>query len=159
MGDYNGERVIGYRKLLSNNDWANVEHTMITGSCHCQGVNYEIAAEIRGFQHCHCHTCRNIHGTVYGSGAVTSRDGFRIVSGNDKISEYESSPGKKRCFCSNCGSHIYAYMAAKPDIVVLGMGTLDEDPKVRPIRHIWMSHRAPWYEVLDDLPTHDEMPA
>ncbi len=50
-------------------------------------------------------------------------------------------------------------MAAKPDIVVLGMGTLDEDPKVRPIRHIWMSHRAPWYEVLDDLPTHDEMPA
>ncbi|MEE9596447.1 MAG: GFA family protein, partial [Acidiferrobacterales bacterium] len=61
--------------------------------------------------------------------------------------------------CSDCGSHIYAYMAAKPDIVVLRMGTLDEDPKVRPIRHIWMSHRAPWYEVLDDLPTHDEMPA
>ncbi|MCH6583705.1 MAG: GFA family protein [Proteobacteria bacterium] len=98
MGDYNGEHVIGYRKLLSNNNWANVEHSMITGSCHCQGVNYEITAEIRGFQHCHCHTCRKIHGTVYGSSAATSRDGFRIVSGNDKISEYESSPARNAVF-------------------------------------------------------------
>jgi hypothetical protein len=50
-------------------------------------------------------------------------------------------------------------MAAKPDIVVLRIGTLDEDPKVRPICHIWVSHKTPWYEVLDDLPKHDEMAA
>jgi hypothetical protein len=50
-------------------------------------------------------------------------------------------------------------MAAKADIVVLRMGTLDEDPKVKPTGHIWLSHKTPWYEVFDDLPKYDEMPA
>ena len=29
---------------------------------------------------------------------------------------------------------------------------------VRPKGHIWMSHKAPWYEVRDDLPRFDEGP-
>lgn len=130
---------------------------MLTGHCHCGAVAFEVDGPILTFQHCHCETCRRIHGTVYNSSAVTERSGFNLLRGADAITEYESSPGKKRCFCSRCGSPIYSYRDAEPRFVVLRMGTVDGDPGVRPSRHIWVSHKAPWYEILDDLPRIDEM--
>ena len=129
---------------------------MVTGSCHCQTVRFEIAEEIRGFMHCHCQTCRKINGTVYGSSAVVQKDGLKIVAGQEAITAYESSPGKKRCFCSRCGSHVYAYFDARPETVLLRIGTLDGDPGIRAQGHIWVSHKAPWYEIHDDLPRYVE---
>jgi hypothetical protein len=131
---------------------------MVTGSCHCQTVRFEITAEIRGFMHCHCHTCRKINGTLYGSSALVTRAGFSIVAGQDALTAYESSPGKRRCFCSRCGSHVYAYFDRDPQTILLRIGTLDADPGVRPTGHIWVSHKAPWYEIRDDLPRFDEGP-
>lgn len=125
---------------------------MITGSCHCKSVTFEITSELQTFEHCHCHTCRKIHGTVYGSSAIVARNGFRVVEGQQNIREYASSPGKRRCFCSNCGSHVYAYLLDEPNTVLLRLGTLDQDPGIRPSRHIWFNEKAPWYDVLDDLP-------
>jgi len=131
---------------------------MITGSCHCQTVRFEISADIRGFMHCHCHTCRKIHGTVYGSSALVKKAGFTIVTGEDAITTYESSPGKQRCFCSRCGSHVYAYLEARPETILLRIGTLDGDPRVRAQGHIWTSYKALWYDINDDLPRFDEQP-
>lgn len=131
---------------------------MITGSCHCQTVQFEISAEIRGFMHCHCETCRKIHGTVYGSSALVRREGFKVVAGEEAITAYESTPGKKRCFCSRCGTHVYAYFDARPDTIILRLGTIQADPGIRPQAHIWVSHKAPWYEIQDDLPQFAERP-
>jgi hypothetical protein len=131
---------------------------MITGSCHCQTVRFEISEEIRGFMHCHCETCRKIHGTVYGSSALVKREGFKVVAGEEAITAYESTPGKKRCFCSRCGTHVYAYFDARPDNIILRLGTLHTDPGVHPQAHIWVSHKAPWYEIQDDLPQFAERP-
>ena len=131
---------------------------MITGSCHCQTVRFEISEEIRGFMHCHCQTCRKIHGTVYGSSALVRKTGFKVVAGEDSITAYESSPGKKRCFCARCGSHVYAYFDANPEEIILRVGTLDGEPGVRAQAHIWVGQKAPWYEILDSLPCFDQHP-
>ena len=130
---------------------------MITGGCHCGAVKFEIAGEITGAQHCHCHTCRRIHGTVYQSSAIAKRADFHLIQGDDAIREYESSPGKKRCFCSRCGSPIYSYRDDEPRFLFLRLGTIDGDPGVRPTRHIWVSEKAPWYEIHGDLPQLPEM--
>ena len=128
---------------------------MVTGSCHCGRIRFEVTGDIRGFMHCHCATCRKIHGTAYGSSALVRSEDVHLVSGKDELSEYESSPGKKRCFCPTCGSHVYARYDADPGTLVLRMGTLDGDPGVRPAGHIWVSDKAPWYEIHDALPRHE----
>ncbi len=130
----------------------------IGGSCQCGAVRFEITDTIRGLMHCHCRTCRKIHGTVYGSSALVVRTGFRVISGEQALTEYESSPGKKRCFCSHCGSHVFAYFDAQPETVVLRIGTLDSDPGIRAQAHIWVSDRAPWYEIHDTLPQFEGPP-
>jgi hypothetical protein len=39
------------------------------------------------------------------------------------------------------------------------MGALDDDPGVRPSRHIFTGSKAPWYEIEDELPQDEEYPA
>lgn len=129
---------------------------MYTGNCHCGAVRFEISGEIREFKHCHCHTCRKIHGTVYGSSALVSSDGFRVVQGEDRLRRYESYPGKRRCFCENCGSHLFAYYESDPTFVILRLGTVDGLEDIRPVAHIWVSEKAPWYTINDDLPQFQE---
>jgi hypothetical protein len=43
--------------------------------------------------------------------------------------------------------------------VVVPMGSLDDDPGIRPERHIFAGSKAPWYEIPDDLPQHAEYPS
>ena len=125
---------------------------MLTGSCHCGAVQYEIKGEVYGFKHCHCWTCRKLHGTVFGSSALTSAQGFTVTSGEASLERYESSPGKRRCFCKHCGSHVFAYYEADPAVIVLRLSTVENFPAQRPQTHIWVSQKAPWYEILDDTP-------
>jgi hypothetical protein len=42
--------------------------------------------------------------------------------------------------------------------VVIPAGTLDDDPGVRPVVHIFTGSKAAWYEIRDDLPQFQEFP-
>ena len=115
---------------------------MLTGSCHCGAIRFEIKGEIYGFRHCHCHTCRKIHGTVFGSSALTASEGFTVTAGDPSLERYESSPGKRRCFCKHCGSHVFAYYEDDPSFIVLRLWTLEDFPASRPMAHLWEIGRA-----------------
>ena len=130
---------------------------MITGSCHCGVVAFEISGPITGFEHCHCQTCRKIHGTVYGSSAVVAKRDFHLRQGEGKLAKYHSSPGKVRHFCSNCGSHLFAAEEGSEDFI-LRMGMLDPGHGLRPEAHIYVEDKPEWYEILDSLPQYREEP-
>jgi hypothetical protein len=40
----------------------------------------------------------------------------------------------------------------------LALGTLDDDPGVRPSIHIFTGSKAPWFDITDDLPQHLDRP-
>jgi len=131
---------------------------MIHGSCHCGAVAFEIDGPLKGVTHCHCHTCRKITGTAFNSGAAVDAGHFRVRRGAEALTGYESSPGKRRYFCSRCGSPIYAQTEANPKLIMLRLGGLDDDPGIRSARHIWTSHAAPWYADSAELPRFPEAP-
>jgi hypothetical protein len=74
------------------------------------------------------------------------------VSGAELLREYESSPGKLRVFCSNCGSPIYAYLVATRDVLRVRLGSLDTPFHGRPRAHTWVSDKAPWEPIEDSVP-------
>lgn len=127
---------------------------MVTGSCLCSNVKYQISGEIGDIIHCHCQTCRKAHGTAFSSVASVMEKDFKLKS-DTILGYYESSPGKKRYFCTNCATQIYA---KKDDTahIVLRLGSLDDDPKSKEINHIWVSQKAPWYSLNSHLPEHLE---
>jgi hypothetical protein len=124
---------------------------MLKGSCLCGGAAYEADADLGPIVHCHCQTCRKTHGAAFSSLASVPRDKFRWTKGEEVLGAFESTPGKFRWFCKNCGSHIMADRAGK-DVVMLRLGCLDTPVSAQPIGHIWRSDGASWYDPRTQLP-------
>lgn len=127
------------------------------GSCLCGTIAYEIDSLDMPIAHCHCRTCRKAHAASFATTAGVHRDHFRWIRGAEKLSAFESSPGKLRHFCSVCGSHLMAERPAQPHVIVR-VATLDDDPGARPAMHIWRSHEAQWLQDGDDVPSFAEWP-
>jgi len=127
----------------------------LKGSCLCGAVRYEVDQLDMSIGHCHCTTCRKAHAAAYASTAGVMREHFRWVAGEEKLSAFESSPGKLRRFCSVCGTHLLAERPAQPH-VILRVPTLDDDPGIGPTMHIWTSHDVPWLRDGDGVPRYPQ---
>jgi hypothetical protein len=42
--------------------------------------------------------------------------------------------------------------------VHVALGSLADEPSIRPQGHIYVGSKAPWFEITDDLPQFDELP-
>jgi hypothetical protein len=118
-------------------------------------VRYEISAQLGPAVHCHCSQCRKASGASCATNASVPADGFEFVSGGELVGEFESSPGQFRCFCTRCGSPLVKRNAARPEEVRLRLGTLDTDPEVQVVAHIFVGSKARWTTITDGLPQHE----
>jgi len=125
---------------------------MLTGSCLCGAVRYELRGDPMMMYYCHCGTCQKATGTAFATNVLVRADDFVVVAGHDALSAFESSPGKRRHFCSRCGSPIYSQAEPTKHVVSVRCGTLESDPVVRPAAHSWVASKAPWFEICDALP-------
>jgi hypothetical protein len=74
------------------------------------------------------------------------------MAGAEVISEYESSPNRRKCFCSKCGSQLFIRRVNKPEFTVVTLGTLEGEPNARPERHVFVGSKASWCVIADALP-------
>jgi len=123
-----------------------------TGSCLCGAVRYAIAGRIERAEYCHCSMCRKVHGTAFSSNAEVAAASFQWVTGRDLVSEFASSPARRKCFCSRCGAQLAIRRLDDPSTIAITLGTLDGDPGIRPDRHVFVDSKAPWDAISDDLP-------
>jgi hypothetical protein len=133
---------------------------MISGSCLCGGVRFEVARVVGPFELCHCGRCRKASGAAFVAGLGVRSEDFRLLQGRELISTYaapilESPPPYRTFFCSRCGSPV-----PNPDPhgewFEIPAGVLDDDPQLRPDKHIFVELKPPWVEITDDLPQYDK---
>ena len=127
------------------------------GSCLCQRVTYEIVGELTDVLNCHCSMCRKLHAAAFRTRARVATKDWKTLTGEAFIKFYESSPGERKGFCSECGSSLFTKFDAKPDVLGFPLGTLDTDPGVKATRHIFVGSKAPWFDITDTLPQHDKL--
>jgi len=131
---------------------------MLRGSCLCQGVAFEIDGALKDPLYCHCAMCRKAHGTAFRARAKVLAKEFRWSRGEELVRFYESSPGEYRGFCSVCGSSLISKFDVKPAVYGVALGVLDDDPQVRPLCHVFVGSKAPWFEITDSLPRYETLP-
>lgn len=125
------------------------------GQCLCGAIGYAVERLAGPIVHCHCRTCRKAHASPFGASAQVARGHFKWTRGAERLTAYELTPGKKRWFCSGCGTHLMAEWVTDPE-VILRAATLDDDPGVRPILHMWVSHDVPWLTAPEGVPRYPE---
>lgn len=129
---------------------------MHQGSCLCGKISYTVEGELSDFGYCHCTSCRKASGTAHAANAGTTRTCFTLVDPEKVMREYESSPGKYRAFCSNCGSPLFAYLDSTNNLIRIRLGSLDTPFSKRAKAHTFVGDKADWEEIHGDLPQFDE---
>ena len=121
---------------------------MSTSRCLCGAVRWTATGPLQFMSHCHCSRCRKAHGTAFATYVTTPVDGFSLT-GAEHVKRYESAPGFFRPFCTTCGSVTPG--DAWEGLVGLPVGNMEEDPGERPVAHIFVASKAPWYDIPDSL--------
>lgn len=125
---------------------------MMTGSCLCGSIRFELAAELdRSPEACHCSQCRRQTSHVFVGVNVLKSD--LTIHGSDKITWYQSSADVRRGFCSICGSALFW----SPQIdgykyISVAMGAFDPPTGVRLAKHTFVGDKGDYYDIVDDVP-------
>jgi hypothetical protein len=129
------------------------------GSCLCGSVAYEIDTPPLRFMYCHCERCRLGRGAAHATNVFYKAAGFRWTRGAGLVADYHV-PGAQYfgvAFCRTCGSEL-PRVSAEHDVVTVPAGSLDSDPGIRPLGHIYVASKAPWDSITDDIPQFAAMP-
>ncbi|KAH9819860.1 putative lyase [Teratosphaeria destructans] len=146
------------------------------GSCACKRITYESTTAPTHICICHCVSCRKISGGPYQIFAHVESSALTLYD-NQLFFRYEGLPRAdiggivfvelsstgERAFCQTCRSSLAMRYKHEPNKNGLTMGTVDEssfrDEHVReafrPGMHIFVSQKA-WYDIIvDDLPQYE----
>jgi hypothetical protein len=131
----------------------------LTGGCMCGDVRYEISAPLRTARYCHCKRCQRRTGGATSAQAVVAPGALRIVAGESLVRAYRPPDGYEKAFCSACGSALFSRDRDDGSIRTVRLGTLDDDPGVRPQLRQFVGSAASWEPIPDDgLPRFDTRP-
>lgn len=132
---------------------------IVTGSCLCGAVSYEITGHLGIFQYCHCSRCRKFTGSVHAANLIVRPHQFNWLSGAEFVGHYapQNSRHFTTAFCKHCGSSM-PWEAKSGKSVVIPAGTLDEHPGIEPSQNIFVESRARWYQAASELPQWAELP-
>ena len=135
---------------------------MIHGNCLCGAIRFEFSKPAGPFELCHCHRCRKFTGSAFFSGLYVRPEDFRYVQGKELITTYEAPilrepPPYRASFCSRCGSPVPNDLSpqSRSGLIEIPAGLLDDDPGMRPDKHIFVEMKSPWFDITDDLPQLD----
>jgi hypothetical protein len=123
---------------------------MLAGECFCRAVRYQVADQFAYALNCHCSNCRRTTGSAFKPFAGIPRDRLAITKGGDNLLIHGDEAGHD-AHCSRCGSLLYS-VVRDGAFVHVAMGTLIDDPSIRPAAHIFVGSKAPWFAITDDLP-------
>jgi hypothetical protein len=131
----------------------------ITGGCLCRQVRYRITAAPIVTRVCWCRLCQYLaagSGTVnvcFPSNAITIEGEAR-----DYASVADSGNKMHRRFCANCGTSLFSEAEARPHLIFVRAGTLDDPEIAKPAATIWSSQAPTWACFDPTLPQVEKQP-
>ena len=133
--------------------------TTVTGGCLCGAVTYEVELPFRRANWCHCSRCRRQsggHGLAQGR---VARERFRLLGGEDRIGNHRPEGAMAKAFCRDCGTSLFGGRWPDGDEVSVRLGTLDDDPRIRPSYRSFCAGEVGWLPIPDDgLPRFEGRP-
>jgi hypothetical protein len=139
-------------EIVTNSEKTNSRS--LAGKCLCGAVHYAVADEFVYAANCHCSNCRRTTGSAFKPFAGIARDRLSITGGADHLMIFGDENGNNR-HCKLCGSLLYS-VVRDGAFVHVAMGTLVDDPTIRPTKHIFVGSKARWFTITDDLPQYEE---
>ena len=129
---------------------------ILSGSCLCGAVRYEVADEFTYALICHCSQCRRATGAASKPFAGIEREKLQISRGTDSLLKFGGDLTHD-IRCRLCGSLLFS-VVREGKFAHVTLGSLADEPSLKPSAHIYVGSKAGWDSILDNLPQHMELP-
>ena len=126
----------------------------ITGECFCGKVTYRIRGKLRDARSCHCSRCRKAFSAQASAYALVQPDEFKWLSGEHLLTSYVDKNNCGFKFCSQCGSTLCGIV--KGVIHGVTLGCVNGDPDIKIDRHIYVSSKAKWETLPENVVQYQE---
>jgi hypothetical protein len=120
---------------------------LISGTCACGKVQYEVSGELSDFCNCHCSICRKIRGSAFASWGGIRCEEFTYVSGKDSLNTYAFYKDSDSISCSNCNSTLLVDYKPDADMLYIALGAVDRQIE----SHQYVNSKASWFHISDEL--------
>jgi hypothetical protein len=131
----------------------------ITGGCLCRQVRFSIGAAPIVTRACWCRVCQYIGA---GSGTVNVCFPSAALTLSGELRDYslvaDSGNVMHRRFCPTCGTHLFSAAQARPHLIFVRAGALDDPEVARPTITIWTSAAPSWACFNEQLPKVERQP-
>jgi hypothetical protein len=128
---------------------------LLNGRCECGAVRYVVPDGFGYALNCHCSSCRAGTGSAFKAFAGIEREKLEITHGADTLLVFGDAENN-HTRCGVCGSLLFSLVDGAR--VHVALGSLLDQPSVRPSAHIFVGSKAPWFDITDGLPQFDELP-
>ncbi len=130
----------------------------VTGRCLCGGVRFELTEPAGVAAYCHCTRCQRRSGTAASPSALIDGRTLRFLQGEELVKGWRPPDGGfEKCFCRECGAHLFSRNPDDPTVMGVRLGAFDGDPGIRPSWRMFVAYAAPWEPIPDDgLPRFEE---
>ena len=119
------------------------------GRCLCGQIRFEFQGEVNWGGHCHCDSCRRNTSSPLTTFIGVNRDRFQFT--RDLPSVFESSPGVRRHFCSNCGSPVAYDADAYPEEIHFYVAAMENPEDFQPQFHVFTQEKLSWLHIDENL--------
>lgn len=119
----------------------------VAGSCSCGSMQMDIVPPFAELHICHCSQCRASNGSAFNLALILPDDQV-MWRDRSSLTEFESSPGKFRAFCRQCGSPAYSRRQDLPGVLRMRAGLFPSLPRPQSLTQGFRDSAWPW---ADDL--------
>jgi hypothetical protein len=125
----------------------------LKGGCLCKAARYSVSAAPIITRTCWCRVCQYI-----GAGSATVNVCFpsAALTVTGELRDYslvaDSGNVAHRRFCPTCGTHLFSASEARPHLVFVRAGTLDDPSIARPAMTIWTESAPEWACFDESIP-------
>jgi hypothetical protein len=120
-------------------------------------VHFEVTDEFKYSLICHCSQCRRATGAASKPFAGIEREKLQVTRGADSLLKFgDVSTHDVRC--GVCGSFLFS-VVREGKFAHVTLGSLADEPSIKPSAHIYVGSKAAWEQILDNLPQHLELPS
>jgi hypothetical protein len=130
------------------------------GRCRCPAnpIRFEYTKRPYEVHYCLCSDCTDVCGGGLAVIAVVEKNAFKVTQNEKKIRNFDTKPTCHRRYCAECGCHMFLYVEAFSDFVLVHVPTLERhsDPGAKPDGWVFTKSKHPTVIIPEDgLPRHE----
>lgn len=130
----------------------------LQGACFCGATRYSVPDDFAYALICHCSRCRRATGAAAKPFAGIRAEAVALDPPGAPLLRVGAPDGPHDLHCPTCGSLLWSVVRDGAWAHVT-LGTLRDEPSLRPTAHIFVASKAGWDTLPDDgLPRWDGFP-